>query len=208
MLFRSADTFTFKANDGSLDSNIATVIVAIRPNMTKPGRIVTTGGASSPGGNAVEVLGIDPVTADQGVISKAGSITNATGVAIEPSSGKILVMNMSGSGSLLRIDPADGSQATVATGFSASPPNVAIGVAVEASGNILTALGSSGVKRINPSTGAKVAGPTAVGLVIDGVGDYPIVRQRIDNAGLNTVMSNSFGFGGTNATLVFQRHGD
>ena len=33
----------------------------------------------------------------------------------------------------------------------------------------------------------------------------PIVRQRIDNAELNCVMSNSFGFGGTNATLVFRR---
>lgn len=33
----------------------------------------------------------------------------------------------------------------------------------------------------------------------------PIVRQRKDNAGLVTVMSNSFGFGGTNATLVFRR---
>ncbi|MCK4588057.1 MAG: beta-ketoacyl-ACP synthase I, partial [Gammaproteobacteria bacterium] len=33
----------------------------------------------------------------------------------------------------------------------------------------------------------------------------PIVRQRVDNAKLNTVMSNSFGFGGTNACLVFQR---
>jgi len=37
-------------------------------------------------------------------------------------------------------------------------------------------------------------------------GDAKIVRERIDNAGLNTVMSNSFGFGGTNATLAFQRH--
>jgi 3-oxoacyl-[acyl-carrier-protein] synthase-1 len=27
----------------------------------------------------------------------------------------------------------------------------------------------------------------------------------VDNAGLNTVMSNSFGFGGTNACLVFRR---
>jgi 3-oxoacyl-[acyl-carrier-protein] synthase-1 len=33
----------------------------------------------------------------------------------------------------------------------------------------------------------------------------PIARERIDGAGLNRVMSNSFGFGGTNASLVFQR---
>ena len=32
----------------------------------------------------------------------------------------------------------------------------------------------------------------------------PLVTERVDNAGLKTVMSNSFGFGGTNATLVFQ----
>jgi 3-oxoacyl-[acyl-carrier-protein] synthase I len=36
--------------------------------------------------------------------------------------------------------------------------------------------------------------------------DMPIVRQRMDNVRLNTVMSNSFGFGGTNATLVFRRY--
>src|SRR5476651_1979815 len=35
--------------------------------------------------------------------------------------------------------------------------------------------------------------------------DMPIVRKRIDNARLGTVLSNSFGFGGTNATLVFKR---
>ena len=35
--------------------------------------------------------------------------------------------------------------------------------------------------------------------------DVPIVRKRVENAGLTTVMSNSFGFGGTNATLVFRR---
>lgn len=36
----------------------------------------------------------------------------------------------------------------------------------------------------------------------------PIVRQRRDNVTLNTVLSNSFGFGGTNACLVFQRYND
>ncbi|OAI17783.1 beta-ketoacyl-ACP synthase I [Methylomonas lenta] len=34
----------------------------------------------------------------------------------------------------------------------------------------------------------------------------PIVRERQDNLTLNTIMSNSFGFGGTNATLIFQRY--
>jgi 3-oxoacyl-[acyl-carrier-protein] synthase-1 len=33
----------------------------------------------------------------------------------------------------------------------------------------------------------------------------PLVTERIDNAGLTTAMSNSFGFGGTNATLVMQK---
>ena len=37
---------------------------------------------------------------------------------------------------------------------------------------------------------------------------YPIVRATTDVPNLNTVMSNSFGFGGTNATLVFQRFTD
>jgi 3-oxoacyl-[acyl-carrier-protein] synthase I len=36
--------------------------------------------------------------------------------------------------------------------------------------------------------------------------DVPILRKRVDNAKVDTVMSNSFGFGGTNATLVMQRY--
>ena len=36
--------------------------------------------------------------------------------------------------------------------------------------------------------------------------DLPILRERRDNVELNCVMSNGFGFGGTNATLVFKRH--
>jgi 3-oxoacyl-[acyl-carrier-protein] synthase-1 len=36
--------------------------------------------------------------------------------------------------------------------------------------------------------------------------EYPIVRERMDNVALDCVISNSFGFGGTNATLVFKRH--
>jgi len=38
-----------------------------------------------------------------------------------------------------------------------------------------------------------------------GAEGYPIARQRIDKAGLQTVMSNSFGFGGTNGTVIFSK---
>jgi 3-oxoacyl-[acyl-carrier-protein] synthase-1 len=34
----------------------------------------------------------------------------------------------------------------------------------------------------------------------------PIVRERIDNATIDTVLSNSFGFGGTNASLAFKAY--
>jgi 3-oxoacyl-[acyl-carrier-protein] synthase-1 len=36
----------------------------------------------------------------------------------------------------------------------------------------------------------------------------PIVTERQDDVTLNTIMSNNFGFGGTNACLVFQRYQD
>ena len=36
--------------------------------------------------------------------------------------------------------------------------------------------------------------------------DIPVVRKRKDDVNLDVVLSNSFGFGGTNGTLVFQRY--
>ena len=35
--------------------------------------------------------------------------------------------------------------------------------------------------------------------------DMPIMRARKDNVTLGAVLSNSFGFGGTNASVVFKR---
>ena len=40
------------------------------------------------------------------------------------------------------------------------------------------------------------------------VGNIPVIREYQDNVSLNTIMSISFGFGGTNATLIFQRYTD
>ena len=35
--------------------------------------------------------------------------------------------------------------------------------------------------------------------------DMPIVQEQMNNVEINCVLSNSFGFGGTNASLVFKR---
>ncbi len=51
---------------------------------------------------------------------------------------------------------------------------------------------------IAPSINVADLDPAAEGL--------PLVTKRVDNAGIKTAMSNSFGFGGTNATLVLQRN--
>jgi len=50
---------------------------------------------------------------------------------------------------------------------------------------------------VTASANIETLDPEAIGL--------PIALQRIDNAGLKTVMSNSFGFGGTNASLVLRK---
>ena len=50
---------------------------------------------------------------------------------------------------------------------------------------------------IAPSINVKEPDPVVVGT--------PLVTKTVENAGIKTVMSNSFGFGGTNGTLVFQK---
>ena len=50
---------------------------------------------------------------------------------------------------------------------------------------------------IAPSINVTDLDPAAEGM--------PLVTERIDNAGVTTAMTNSFGFGGTNATLVMQK---
>ncbi|MDO6805113.1 beta-ketoacyl-[acyl-carrier-protein] synthase family protein, partial [Wenyingzhuangia sp. 1_MG-2023] len=48
-----------------------------------------------------------------------------------------------------------------------------------------------------------ITGSANISELDEGASDYPIVRDNRD-AELKTVMSNSFGFGGTNAALIFK----
>jgi len=50
-----------------------------------------------------------------------------------------------------------------------------------------------------------ITGSANISEMDDEAKKFPIVAKTETEAILNTVMSNSFGFGGTNATLVFEK---
>ncbi len=92
----------------------------------------------------------------------------------------------------------------VRSAFGDSVPN--IGSTKSLSGH---SLGAAGVQEAIYSLLMQQAGFIAESAHIteldEAAAGMPIVRSRIDNVALNTVMSNSFGFGGTNASLVFRK---
>ncbi len=53
-----------------------------------------------------------------------------------------------------------------------------------------------------------VAGSANIEDLDEGAADFNIVQKTEENVKLNNVMSNSFGFGGTNASLVFSRYSE
>jgi len=53
--------------------------------------------------------------------------------------------------------------------------------------------------------GGFIAGSANIDQLDSDASDFPIVRVTEENSTLQTVMSNSFGFGGTNASLVFSK---
>ena len=52
-----------------------------------------------------------------------------------------------------------------------------------------------------------MAGSANISELDPGAKGLPVLLETRESAGLNTVMSNNFGFGGTNASIIFQRYG-
>lgn len=70
-------------------------------------------------------------------------------------------------------------------------------------------LGAAGVQEaiycLLMMQGGFIAGSANIDTLDPEVADLPIQRSTLENAKIDTVMSNSFGFGGTNATLALKR---
>ncbi len=73
-------------------------------------------------------------------------------------------------------------------------------------------LGAAGVQEAIYSLlmmeGNFIAGSVNIDELDEEAKDLPVVQKTQENVTLNTVMSNSFGFGGTNATLVLKRYSE
>ena len=50
-----------------------------------------------------------------------------------------------------------------------------------------------------------ITGSANISEMDDEAKKFPIITKTEKGVSLNTVMSNSFGFGGTNATLIFEK---
>src|SRR3989454_3308353 len=191
-MFTGADSFTYKANDGKVDSNIATVSIAVKTNQTLPEDIIV-GDRSAFGGNG-GIIKVDPNTGLQTVVSSAGNFVDPVGVTVD-NHGDIIVVDITSSGgSIVRVNSTTGAQTVISSGGNFSQPNA---VAVDRNGDLIVCdgnwfnLGGTGkIIRVNATTGAQT--------VISSGGNLVSPRSlAIDSNGQIIVAdANAFGLGG------------
>jgi 3-oxoacyl-[acyl-carrier-protein] synthase-1 len=98
------------------------------------------------------------------------------------------------------------TSANLATAFKIKGINYSISSTKSLTGHALGAAGANeAIYSLLMMKEGFITASTNISELDPAMGGFPIVRNNINHTELNTVMSNSFGFGGTNSTLVFKR---
>ena len=173
--FTGADSFTYRVNDGTVDSATATVSIDVAAGGVVAGDLVVADPSAFGGGGGL--IRVDLVTGAQRTVSSGGSFVEPTGVAIAPDLG-IYVADadaFGGGGGIIRVDPVTGAQTTVSSGGTFVDPTGLI-----YSGGMLYVAdksafgGGGGVIRVDPVTGAQTTVSSGGGFV------DPVGLGRID----------------------------
>jgi sugar lactone lactonase YvrE len=121
------------------------------------------------GANAV--ISIDPASGSMEVVSSGGSLSEPSGISVNPTDGSIYVTDRSGGpageGALIRIDPLTGVQEVLSFGGNLAMPEDVVVRSFGLVGQIMVLDGISGLVQIDPETGGQtvVSSRTGGGLM-------------------------------------------
>jgi Ca2+-binding RTX toxin-like protein len=199
--FSGSDSFTFKVNDGTADSNIATVSITVTPVNDAPTIAVAAGGQCLADFQGLANLAIGDVETAAGSLTLSGSSSNTT---LVPNAN--IVFGGSGANRTVTIATAPGQSGsatvTILVDDGETTTSITIGVKAGGNGNDLL-IGGGGADMLFGGGGQDIlTGNSGIDLLCGGGGNDGLTGgsgdDTLDSGGGNDILSGD----GGNDTLI------